>query len=81
MVAKPWILKQKPKQKKKKKTNKPTKTQYTRPLIHQVKQKLKSETEKPNLKKKTSSVINDQPTAPPPQTRATELIRHPQSPQ
>ena len=43
MVANPQILK-----KKKKKT----KTQYTRPPIHQVKQKLKLETEKPNQKKK-----------------------------
>ena len=78
--SKPMDSKTKTKTKKKKKTNKPTKTQYTRPLIYQVKQKLKSETEKPNLKKKTSSVINDQSTTPPPQTRATELIRHHQSP-
>ena len=36
MVANPRILKKKKKQK--------TKTQFTRPPIHQVKQKLKSET-------------------------------------
>ena len=64
----------KKKETKQKQTNK--QNPYTRSPIHQVKQKLKSEMEKPNLKKKTSSVINDTWMTPSPQTRATELIGH-----
>ena len=62
------------KKKKQKQTNK--QNPYTRPPIHRIKQKLKSEMEKPNLKKKTSSFINDTWMTPLPQTRATELIGH-----